>query len=104
MDRYVIRNLGSLMDNTLIDAYLVSYDPDGMEGFGLAEWSTDVGRAQVFDSATAAVDCWRQQSTVRPMRSDGKPNRPLTAYSIEPVPLNPDGQPRFPSLFQREET
>lgn len=101
---YVMRNCGSFMDNGSVGYYLVRYDPDGMEGFGLAEWSPDIAKALHFPTAVDVIQCWRQRSTVRPARDDGKPNRPLTAYSIEPVPLTAKGEPRFPSMFQREET
>ena len=33
------------------------------------------------------MDCWKTRSLVAPLRDDGKPNRPLTAYSIEPVEI-----------------
>jgi hypothetical protein len=35
-----------------------------------------------FADLAAAVACWKRQSTVRPLRPDGKPNRPLTAFTI----------------------
>lgn len=62
--------------------YLKSYDPDAMDGYGLATWTTDKGEALTFTGSKAAMKFWRQQSTVRPLRDDGHPNRPLTAYMI----------------------
>lgn len=68
-------------------AYLKRYDPDARDGVGEAEWTTDVTQALVFESAGDAMTLYRTQSTVRPWRSDGKPNRPLTAFTIEVSPL-----------------
>ena len=99
LSEFVIRNGGSLMDQSLVGKFLESYDPDAVYGFGVAQWTADVDRAMRFPSAMAAIECWRQQSTVRPWRDDGKANRPLTAYTIEPVPLDEDGQPQWPSMI-----
>jgi hypothetical protein len=62
--------------------YLKSYDPDAHDGFGHSEWTSDPAEALTFDNATDALALWKQPSTVRPLRPDGKPNRPLTAVSI----------------------
>jgi hypothetical protein len=35
-----------------------------------------------FDDFLAAMECWKMPSRVRPLRPDGKPNRPLTVYTI----------------------
>lgn len=64
--------------------YLEWADPDANDGMGDDRWSNDIAKARRFDSFTAAMECWRQQSRVRPFRDDGKPNRPLTAYSVTP--------------------
>lgn len=66
---------------------LASYDPDGNAGAGDASWTLDPSRALVFNSPGAALELWRRRSTVRPLRPDGRPNRPLTAYTIEVSPL-----------------
>ena len=48
-------------------------------------------KAKQFDSFTEAMEFWRRQSTVHPFRlSDGKPNRPLCAYSVTVVNLDND--------------
>jgi hypothetical protein len=41
--------------------------------------------AMRFPSGAAALACWQTQSTRHPLRADGKPNRPLTAFSVEIV-------------------
>jgi hypothetical protein len=46
-------------------------------------------KAKQFPSAAAALEYWRTQSKTHPIRrSDGKPNRPLTGWSITFVTLD----------------
>lgn len=68
--------------------FLKAYDPDAMNGYGLAEWTRDPAEAKRFTDAAAALEEWKRTSSVRPTREDGMPNRPLTAYNItfEPAP------------------
>lgn len=63
--------------------YVISCDVDAYEGRGHLETTDDPTRALAFDNAADALRYWRRQSTVVPLRPDGKPNRPLTAYHIE---------------------
>lgn len=93
MSGYVIRYLapaGILVGRPPPEgAYLESYDVDAKEGFGEAHWTVMPGKAMVFESMEEAYAAWRSQSKVRPKRfHDGKPNRPLTCYTIwvEPAP------------------
>ncbi len=67
-------------------AYLASYDPDGRAGLGSITWTDDIAQAMIFPGHAEAWACWRQTSTVLPRRADGKPNRPLTAYSVSLAP------------------
>lgn len=91
--RYVIRMLalaGLLVHNDEPPpegAYLAAYDADAHDGRGLADWTDDLSRALKFDTPAEAMSYWRQQSRVRPLREDGEPNRPLTAYTVEIVPV-----------------
>lgn len=62
--------------------YLCYYDPDAFDGGGSAEFTTEIINAKRFDSINKALDFWRKQSSVKPLRSDGRPNRPLTAFSV----------------------
>jgi hypothetical protein len=68
--------------------WLSQYDPDAYEGRGAAVWTPDKTHALRFNIPADAMRRWRAQSTVRPWRRDGKPNRPLTAYTIEIVEIN----------------
>jgi hypothetical protein len=62
--------------------YLEWSDPDANNGMGDERWTDDMTKAQRFASYVGAMECWRAQSNVRPIRPDGRPNRPLTAYSV----------------------
>jgi len=62
--------------------YIKSHDPDAFNGLGHLVTTMDRDKAKTFSSLEAAVRFYKQQSTVRPLRPDGKPNRPLTAYTI----------------------
>jgi hypothetical protein len=62
---------------------LATYDPEYRGGRGMALWTEDVDKAMKFPDAPSAWALWRQQSVLMPLREDGYPNRPLTAYSVE---------------------
>ena len=62
--------------------YLASYDADGNDGWGEAIWTDNPAESVAFPTATAAHACWTEQSRLRPVRPDGQPNRPLTAFSV----------------------
>lgn len=48
--------------------------------------------AMKFADAKAVLELWRTQSKAVPRRPDGKPNRPLTAFTIEVVDAPADDQ------------
>jgi hypothetical protein len=79
-----------------VGAYLASYDPGGNDGQGDAVWTRDPAQAMVFGSAAEALERYRAVPANRPVRVDGKPNRPLTALAIELVPV-PDQELVKPS-------
>jgi len=64
--------------------YLLSIDVDFAGGIGLARLTRNPDDALVFPDLASLMETWKARSTVRPWRLDGKPNRPLTAYTIEP--------------------
>lgn len=68
--------------------WVTEYDPNAHGGLGQSDTSTDKAKALRFPTAGEAFAFWRQQSTVKPLRDDGRPNRPLTALtvSIEEIP------------------
>jgi len=71
----------------IVGQYLKSFDFDAHGGQGDGVFTFDKAEAMTFESTMQAWDFWRTQSKVRPLRPDGKPNRPFTASSvtIEPV-------------------
>jgi hypothetical protein len=78
--KYVIRDVTT-------EEYLASFDPDVREPgvdypTGYAEWTSVPGEAMTFPTHAEALIFWKTQSTATPLRPDGKPNRPLTAFSI----------------------
>lgn len=72
--------------STLDGMWLKEYDPDGRDGRGAVKATRNREEAMQFADAGEAMACWRRQSKVRPLRPDGKPNRPLTAFSVEIEP------------------
>jgi hypothetical protein len=75
-----------LLDGPDAGRYLRAYDPDAREGRGEILVSETPEEALKFDSVMELWALWKTASTVHPIRlSDGKPNRPLTAYSITTV-------------------
>jgi hypothetical protein len=69
-------------DDVPVGWYLTSYYADGNDGWGAAIWTDNPAEAIAFASAVEARACWTEQSRLRPLRSDGHPNRPLTAFTI----------------------
>lgn len=69
-------------------AWVQHYDPDGGNQqitypTGDLVTTTDPKLAKVFPTFEAAWEAWRAQSTRTPLRPDGKPNRPMTAMTVE---------------------
>jgi len=67
--------------------YLKEYDPDFIRDpddprTGWADWTATAAEALVFASPLTAWACYSRISRVRPLRPDGKSNRPLTAYTV----------------------
>lgn len=64
-------------------AYLKSFDIEAFDGQGSAEFTEDAHEAIGFFTVQDAITVWYQQSRIRPLREDGKPNRPLSAFTAE---------------------
>lgn len=94
---WVLRTLGlarlGVIDLDGPPSYVKSYDVDyeplpfqylrlPRHRTGVCDLTDDLAEALRFPTKEAAFAAWRQQSTVMPLRPDGKPNRPLTAYSM----------------------
>lgn len=67
--------------------WLKSY-ADTPDGRGCVEWTDDPKKARGFETRFDAMEFWRTPSKTVPKRPDGKPNRPLTAFtvSVEELP------------------
>ena len=72
----------ALNDAVQFGSYLEWSDPDANNGMGADRWTNDLNKAKKFATPREALDCWQAQSSVRPIRPDRKPNRPLTAWSV----------------------
>jgi len=62
--------------------FLKSFDFEHEDGLGYGTFTKDPNKAMRFVNAAEAMQFWNTQSTVRPLREDGKPNKPLTALTI----------------------
>jgi hypothetical protein len=82
--RYVMICLGLASGKAGAPAgsYLKTADVNAYDGRGWAEWTPVVADAMLWPDAATAWAFWQQTSTVRPTRDDGKPNRPLTAFTV----------------------
>ena len=80
--------IASIAGNIEFGDYLEWSDPNAKFGLDDDRWTDDLAKAKRFPTFMAAMDCWKAPSTLVPMRPDGKPNRPLTAWSVtvEEVP------------------
>lgn len=71
----------SELDGQYVAAYDPTYHPLGQPyAGGILEVTDDPRKALRFPDALAATEKWRQSYGLRP---DGKPNRPLTAWTVE---------------------
>lgn len=75
----VLMWIDGLADGLPVDAYLSDFDFTSARGL---KATRIVAHAKVFDDAHAALNFWRTVSPTAPVRPDGNPNRPLTAYTI----------------------
>jgi hypothetical protein len=83
----VIRLLRTFGGPHLFDGqYVVDYDPsppDMEPGACLLVCSPDLARAKRYPDLEAAWGDWKRVDWRAPVRPDGKPNRPMTAFTIE---------------------
>lgn len=80
-----VRGQVTEFDNSYLQSYDASYRlPGGEYEGGLLEVTQDINQAMRFENAAAALNKWQESCRARP---DGEPDAPLTAWSIEVVPL-----------------
>ena len=68
------------LDGTYIRDYMPDTDPMGRGNLTVTH---EKRLAKRFSDFHEAASFWKQQSKRNPLRPDGKPNRPLTAYTVE---------------------
>jgi hypothetical protein len=78
-------------------AWLVWYDPAGNGGNGDAAWSHDPAEAALFTDREWA-ELYVAAPANRPLRPDGKPNRPITMLNLLIVPVQVGELPTIPPL------
>lgn len=88
MTRYALRVLPDPA-NPDEGPFVARVDVDARGGRGEVDLTTDPARALTWPSMRDALDAYGQQSTVQPTRPDGRPNKPLTAYSVTVEALEP---------------
>jgi hypothetical protein len=71
--------------------YLAAYDPEAHDGRGEITFTRDRARALVFPDLKAAWELIGTRPKKRPTRPDGKPNRPLTAFTLQIMPRDDPG-------------
>lgn len=62
--------------------FLQRFDAEARSGKGDIRWTDDKDKALRFHDVGEALKTWKTVSAVNPLRGDGQPNRPLTAYSV----------------------
>jgi hypothetical protein len=87
---FVLRNEALGTD---IFLWLKDADIEANGGQGAVTFTADRDRAKRFDSPGTAAAFWRTQSRVRPLRPDGQPNRPLTAFTMLTQPAGSSSPP-----------
>lgn len=91
MSHYVlqIKNYASLPGTPWAHRYVQSFDvdfvppePNPPYPNGACVWTETIEEAHRFSSPAEAYIAYHSASTTIPFRSDGLPNRPLTAFSM----------------------
>ena len=66
-----------------VPTYVKDVDFDADEGRGRITMTQQLAEAKRFDGPAEALEYYKTPSKVVPLRPDGKPNRPLTAYNVQ---------------------
>lgn len=76
-----------------VDKWIRAFDVDAFGGRGDVTFTSDPRRALAFGDRAQALKAWQTQSTVRPVRPDGQPNRPITSFTVEVCALLDEPRP-----------
>jgi hypothetical protein len=98
MGEFVIRILADAGGRPTEHAgrYVMKYDPDFKGGLGFVGTTLDRSEALRFPSHSEAWQCWNSVSKVRPRRDDGRPNKPMTSYTVMVEPYEGEISPKAP--------
>jgi hypothetical protein len=78
----VMRCLGFASGGGPVDQYLAAFDPEAGDGWGDATFTDALADAMRFADVAEAYRFLGTRPAARPIRPDGKPNRPLTAFTM----------------------
>lgn len=82
--------------HSLDGTYVVQYHPGPTSmphGHCLLRTTPDILKAKVYANAEAAHSEWTRVDNRRPVRPDGQPNRPMTAWNVVIQEAPPQGRP-----------
>ncbi|MFC5391206.1 hypothetical protein [Bosea vestrisii] len=85
-DNEKVMRLHGFTGSAGLPAYLFRCDFEANRGRGEVLWTVERDKAMRFDNPGAALAYWKTPSQTVPLRPDGQPNRPLSAFTIEIVP------------------
>lgn len=68
-------------------SWVRSFNPEAYDGRGNLVTTRKPAQALLFSDGHKAWEFWMTVPKARPVRPDGRPNRPLTAFSIEVGPI-----------------
>jgi len=81
----VVRLYGVIGPQPWDGAYLQWYDPEAHGGLGDVRITADIAHAARFPNFAAVMTLYHAVPKCRPLRPDGKPNRPLCAFTMDVV-------------------
>jgi hypothetical protein len=64
-------------------AYVKDYHPEAHEGQGSVDFTNNIFEAKLFEQSDELWSFIYQVPANRPLRTDGSPNRPITAFTLE---------------------
>lgn len=70
-------------------AFVMEMDFEAMEGYGHLVATRHPSKAKQFATPEEAMRFYQTAPACHPLRSDGKPNRPMTAYTVEFLRYHP---------------
>lgn len=67
----------------VVGQYVKSFDVEAGGGRGLLVATPEAAEALRFDTLADAGEFWRRVPVCHPIRLDGEPNRPMTAFHVQ---------------------